>query len=221
MGFVVKLSGKKENYEKEHMYFKIAADHVIDGRLIAFPTDSVYSLGGDPKNLNVCERFYDIKFQDRNKGFLLLVADIEEAKKIANFTELDEKLARRFWPGELSLILKQKENSFISPEVTGNRDTIRLRVPKNPIILSILKALKEKGEFGGLIGTSANFSEEPPSVSGKQVAKIFSRMVYYIIDSGKIKSKITTTIVDCTEGDLKILRKGKITKEELEQVKNE
>ncbi|MGV9171226.1 MAG: L-threonylcarbamoyladenylate synthase [Promethearchaeia archaeon] len=218
MGFVVKVSGKKENYERERMYFEIAADHVIDGRLIAFPTDSVYGLGGDPSNLDVCERLYTIKFRSKSKGFLLLVADIEEAKKVANFNQLAEKLSQKFWPGELTLILNKKKSSFIiPPEVTGNQETIRLRVPKNPVILSILNYLKQKGKFGGIIGTSANFSEEPPSTSGKQVAKIFSRMIYYIIDSGKTESGVATTIVDCTEGDINILRKGKISKEELEE----
>ncbi|MFO8017176.1 MAG: L-threonylcarbamoyladenylate synthase [Promethearchaeia archaeon] len=217
MGFVVKVTGTKENFEKERMYFEIAADHIIEGKLIAFPTNSVYGLGGDPRNLDVCERLYSIKMRDRSKGFPLLVADIEEAKKIAEFNNLAEKLSQRFWPGELTLIVKQRESSFIPPQVTGNRNTIGLRVPKNPVVLSILNYLKKKGKFGGIIETSANFSEEPPYTSGTQVAKIFSRMIYYILNSGKTKSGIATTIVDCTEGEINILRKGKISREDLEK----
>jgi len=213
MGFLIKLAGKKLKDIK--LYLDTAAEYVIEGKLIAFPTDSVYGIGGDPQNLEVINRIYDIKFRDRSKGLLLLVADIEEALKVAEFNEIAEKLAKYYWPGQLTLILKKREPTFILPQLTAFQNTIGLRVPENKIILSILNILKSKGHFGGLIGTSANYSGEPPSISGEEVAKKILGSIDLIIDAGKSKFKFPTTIIDCTEEKLKFLRIGSITEEQI------
>jgi len=78
--------------------------------------------------------------------------------------------------------------------------------------------LKNKGRFGGIIGTSANYSGESPSTSGAEVARKFLGTIDYIIDSGKSKSQIPTTIVDCTSDEVKFLRIGKITEEEIRSI---
>ena len=216
MGFLVKFSGilNKEN----EVFLETAVDWILEGKLIGFPTDSVYGLGGDPLNLQLVERLYKIKFRDRSKGFLLLVADMEEASKIAEFNDIAQKLAKHFWPGQLTLILKRKEPNIIPLEVTASQDTIGLRVPENKIILTILQRLKEKGRFGGIIGTSANYSGESPSISGAEVAKKFLGTIDYILDTGKTDSQIATTIIDCTSDDLRILRIGKITEEDIREI---
>lgn len=213
MGFLVKLSGKR--LEEIQIFLEEAADVIISGGLLGFPTNSVYGLGGDPLNLELIERLYNIKFRDRNKGFLLLVSDIEEAHKIAEFNETAKILAEKFWPGELTLILKRKEPNIIPLEVSANRNTIGLRVPENEILLKILQILKSKGHFGGIIGTSANYSGERPSISGEEIAKKFLMSIDFIIDGGKSESKIPTTIVDCTTEKLKFLRIGKLSEEEI------
>lgn len=213
MGFLVKLSGKR--LEDIQIFLEEAADIIISGGLLGFPTNSVYGLGGNPLNLDLIERLYNIKFRDRNKGFLLLVSDIEEAHKIAEFNETAKILAEKFWPGQLTLILKRKEPNIIPLEVSAYRNTIGLRVPKNEILLKILQILKSKGHFGGIIGTSANYSREPPSISGEELAKKFLMSIDFIIDGGKSESKIPTTIVDCTTEKLKFLRIGKLSEEEI------
>jgi len=81
-----------------------------------------------------------------------------------------------------------------------------------------LNILKSKGQFGGIIGTSANYSGEHPSIDGAQVAKTFLGAIDLILDSGKTKSKISTTIVDCSTEKLKFLRIGKITEEEIRDI---
>ena len=106
MGFLIKLAGKK--LEEIEFYLNIAVENIIEGKVIAFPTDSVYGIGGDPQNLDVINRIYDIKFRDRSKGLLLLVSDYEEATKIAEFNDTAIKLANQYWPGQLTLILKKK-----------------------------------------------------------------------------------------------------------------
>ena len=216
MGFLVKLSGNLD--KNTEIFLETAVDWIMEGKLIGFPTNSVYGLGGDPLNPNLLERLYNIKFRSRSKGFLLLVCDFDEAFKIAKFNNTAKKLADHFWPGQLTLILKRKEPNIIPLEVTALQDTIGLRVPENGVILKILEILKNKGRFGGIIGTSANYSGESPSTSGAEVARKFLGTIDFIIDSGKSKSQIPTTIVDCTSDEVKFLRIGKITEEEIRSI---
>jgi len=215
MGFLIKLAGKE--LKEIEFYLKIAVDFIIQGKVIAFPTDSVYGIGGNPSNLNVINRLFDIKYRDRSKGFLLLVSDFEEALKIAEFNDLAKQLAKQYSPGQLTLILKKKEPSIIPPEITAFKNTIGLRVPENEIILNILNLLKKEGHLGVIIGTSANYSGEPPCVSGDEVAKKILSPIDLILDGGKSKSRLPTTIVDCTTVEPKFLRIGKIPEEEILQ----
>ncbi|MFX1425254.1 MAG: L-threonylcarbamoyladenylate synthase [Promethearchaeota archaeon] len=210
---MIKLGGKE--LKDIEVYLEIAVENIIEGKVIAFPTNSVYGIGGNPLDLNVINRIYDIKFRDKEKGFLLLVSDIEEALKIAEFNEIAMKLAKQYWPGQLTLILKKKEQNPIPPEITAFRDTIGLRVPENNIILNILKLLKAEGHLGVIIGTSANYSGEPPCISGDEVTKKILSPIDLIIDGGKSKSQLPTTIVDCTTLEPKFLRIGKIPEEEI------
>jgi len=213
MGFLIRLAGKE--LKETEFYLQIAAENIIEGKIIAFPTNSVYGIGGDPQNLDVIERIFEIKFRDRSKGLLLLVSDFEEASKIVEFNEVAKKLADKYWPGQLTLILKRKEPNIIPLEVSAHQDTLGLRVPENKIILKILRILKEKGYLGGIIGTSANYSGEPPSISGDEVVKKLLSPIDLIIDGGKSKSKTPTTIIDSTTQKLKFLRIGKISEEEI------
>ena len=213
MGFLIKLAGKE--LKDIEIYLKIAVENIIEGKVIAFPTDSVYGIGENPRNIEVINRIYDIKFRDRSKGLLLLLSDYEEATKIAEFNDTARKLASQYWPGQLTLILKRRKPCIVLPEVSAFQDTIGIRVPENQIILSILKLLKSEGYFGGIIGTSANYSGEPPSISGEEVKKKILSPIDLIIDSGKSKSKLPTTIVDCTSKKIKFLRIGEISNEEI------
>jgi len=213
MGFLIKLAGKK--LKDIEVYLKTAVNFIVKGKVISFPTDSVYGIGGDPQNLEVINRIYDIKFRDRSKGLLLLVSDYEEATRIAEFNDIARKLAFKYWPGQLTMILKKKEPCIIPPEVTAFQNTIGLRVPENEIILRMLHLLKEQGHFGGIIGTSANYSGEPPSISGEEVTKKILSPIDFIVDGGKSKSKLPTTIVDCTSQKIKFLRIGEISEEEI------
>ncbi len=216
MGLLVRVSGK--SVDEIDMFLNIAVDNIISGKIIGFPTNSVYGLGCDPTNVNTINRLYKIKFRDISKGFLLLVFNIGEVEKIAEVNDTARKLAAHFWPGELSLILKRKSYNIIPSEVTGNRDTIGLRVPENEIVREILNKLIIRGHFGGIVGTSANYAGEPPCTSGREISNTFLNPIDLIIDSGESKSGIPTTIVDCTDTDIKILREGKITEEEIRQV---
>ena len=115
MGFLIKLAGKE--LKEIEIYLKIAVENIIEGKIIAFPTNSVYGIGGNPLDINVINRIFDIKFRDRSKGLLLLISDYEEATKIAEFNETARKLADKYWPGQLTLILNKKEPCIIPPEI--------------------------------------------------------------------------------------------------------
>ncbi|MFW9770737.1 MAG: L-threonylcarbamoyladenylate synthase [Candidatus Thorarchaeota archaeon] len=220
MGFLIKVRGKSLAEIKP--YLEIAVDNVIEGKIIAFPTDSVYGIGADPQNLDAIKRIFDIKFRDRSKGLLLLVSDVEEAKKIAEFNKLATSLAKKYWPGLLTLILRKKEPNIIPPEVSGFKDTIGLRVPRNEVILNILQILKSRGYFGGIIGTSANYSGEPPCMSGDEIAKKFLSPIDLIIDGGKLKSKLPTTIINCISNKPEFVRIGTLTEEQVQDfIKNQ
>ncbi|MBD3254785.1 MAG: threonylcarbamoyl-AMP synthase [Candidatus Lokiarchaeota archaeon] len=215
MGFLVKVTGKK--VEDLGVYLENAVDVIIQGGILAFPTNSVYGIGGDPLNINLIDKICNIKFREKEKGFLLLLSDYEEASKIVEFSDTAKKLANRYWPGELTLILKRKSPNIIPLEVSGFKESLGIRVPKNKIVSRILNLLKERGQFGGIIGTSANYSGEPPSTSGAEIAKKFLGPIDYIIDAGKTKSQVPTTIVDCTEDRIKFIRIGKIQKDEIQE----
>ncbi|MHA1805763.1 MAG: L-threonylcarbamoyladenylate synthase [Promethearchaeota archaeon] len=211
MGFLIRVAGK--NIEDTKMFLDIAVDYIIEGKIVAFPMDSVYGLGGDPLNLDVIERLNQIKFQEENKGFFLLLTDMEEAVKIAEFNPMALKLAKKFWPGQLNLVLKRKSPSIIPPEVSLHADTIGIQVPQNQLILTILNLLKERGYFAGILATSANYSDEPPSISGKEVVRKFLTQIDLILDGGVSEFKIPTTMVDCT-GDTPVFLRIGVLKEE-------
>ncbi|TFF98531.1 MAG: threonylcarbamoyl-AMP synthase [Promethearchaeota archaeon] len=216
MGLLVNVS--KKPIDEIEMFLNIAAETIIEGKIIAFPTDSVYGLGCDPTNMNAVNRLFQIKFRDHSKGFLLLVFNIQEAEKIVIFNEAARTLAEHYWPGELSLILKRHPQSIIPPEVSASKETIGLRVPKNEIIRQILNKLIEREAFGGIVGTSANYAGEPPCTSGKEISNKFLSPIDLIIDSGKSSSGTATTIIDCTDPEIKIIREGKIKEEEILQL---
>lgn len=216
MGFLVNVSKKSVN--EIEMFLNIAADTIMEGKIIAFPTNSVYGLGCDPTNMNAVDRLYQIKFRDHSKGFLLLVFNVQEAEKVAIFNDTARILAEHYWPGKLSLILKRQNENIIPPEVTSSEETIGLRVPENKIIRQILHKLIERGSFGGIVGTSANYAGEPVCESGKEISNTFLSPIDLILDTGKSTSGNPTTIVDCTSPEIKILREGDITEEEIFQI---
>ena len=216
MGFLLKIG----NHEVDEVsgFLEQAADMIIEGKVIAYPTNSVYGMGGDPLNEHLFHRLCQIKFREETKGFLLLVSDRMEAQKLARFNPVAIKLSEHFWPGQLTLILPKTDSCIIPPRVVGGKETIGLRVPENEVIKKILEILKSKGHLGAIIGTPANYSGEPPSVSGTEVANAFlaTGAIDLIIDHGKSKSKLSTTIVDCTDKIPEFLRIGKISRQKIE-----
>ena len=185
---------------------KLAATTIKNGGLVVFPTDTVYGIGCDPRNPKAIDAIYKIKKRGESKNLPVLGYSKKEISKIAIFDKLSNKIADSFWPGPVTLILKLKDDEI--RKSMNLDDKIAVRVPNHPCILSLLKECKI------LIGTSANYSGNMPFSDSKDVLKNFSGFDVFL-DGGRILNSNESTIVEIVEGDLKILRSGKITKTEI------
>ena len=185
---------------------KLAATTVKKGGLVVFPTDTVYGIGCDPRNPKAVDAIYEIKKRSESKNLPVLGYSKKEISKIAIFDKLSNKIADSFWPGPVTLILKLKDSKI--KKSMNLDDKIAVRVPNHPCILSLLSECKI------LIGTSANYSGNSPFSDSKSVLENFSGYDVFL-DGGKIPNSNESTVVEIVEGDLKILRLGKITKSEI------
>ena len=130
-----------------------ASKIIEDGGIVVFPTDTVYGIGCNPYNKESAKKVYEIKSRDFSMPFPVLVYSKEIASKIAEFDEISEKLVEKFWPGQLTILLKLKDEKL--KESLNLSDKIALRVPNHKCTLALL----EKCHY--LIGTSANVSGQP------------------------------------------------------------
>ena len=186
---------------------KLAATTIKNGGLVVFPTDTVYGLGCDPRNPKAIQSIFRIKKRKESKHLPVLGYSGEEISKIAVFDDISIKIANRFWPGQVTIVLKLKDKE-IKNSMNLN-DKIAVRVPDHPCALSLLKECKL------LVGTSANFSGLPAFSDSKKVLESFSGYDVFL-DGGVISNTVESTIVEVVDGKLKILRHGNVTKKELD-----
>lgn len=184
----------------------LAATTIKNGGLVVFPTDTVYGLGCDPRNAKAVESIFRIKKRKESKELPVLGYSKEEISKIAVFDEMSSKIADKFWPGQVTLVLKLKDKEI--KKAMSLEDKIAVRVPNHPCALSLLKECKL------IVGTSANFSELPAFSDSKKVQENFSGYDVFL-DGGTISNSTSSTIVEVKEGVLEIVRQGNITKEEI------
>ena len=198
----MKISCNDEGVQK-------AASAINDGAVIVFPTDTVYGLGCNPYNHDSVLSLYEIKKREKTKPFPVLGYSKEELEKIAEFSPLEEKIAEKFWPGAITLILKVKDREIQKSLSLGEK--IAVRVPNNKCALALLKECKL------LVGTSANISETKPFNDPKECSE---NLIGYdlFIDGGTISSKGESTIVEIENNDVKILRKGSISEEMIKEL---
>jgi L-threonylcarbamoyladenylate synthase len=185
---------------------KYTYETIKQGGVIIFPTDTVYGIGCDPYNHDAVNKIYKIKGREKTKQLPVLVYSKNDIKKIAFFDEISEKIADKFWPGPITLILRVKDKKII--ESLELKDKIAVRVPNHPCVLSLLKKCRL------LVGTSANFSGQSAFDDSKEIANKFSGYDV-LLDGGKIADSCESTIVEVMGNELKILREGKIKSESL------
>jgi len=188
---------------------KVAIRKIKDGEIIVFPTDTVYGIGCDPYNENAVLRLYEIKKRKKTKSFPILGLSQTELEKIAEFNALEKKIAEKFWPGQITLVLKVKDEKI--RQSLGLDKKIAVRVPNNQCVLSLLKECKL------LVGTSANISGTAPFTDPNECSK---DLIKYdlLIDGGIIPSRKESTIVEIVGDDIKILREGNVSEMEIREL---
>ena len=186
-----------------------AVSAINDGAIIVFPTDTVYGLGCNPYNRDSVLSLYEIKKREKTKPFPVLGYSKEELGKIAEFNPLEEKIAEKFWPGPITLILKVKDKKI--QKSLSLDEKIAVRVPNNKCTLALLKECKL------LVGTSANISGTNSFSDPKKCNENLSGYDLFI-DGGIISSQGESTIVEIKNNDVKILRKGTITEEMIKEL---
>ncbi|MEW6295457.1 MAG: L-threonylcarbamoyladenylate synthase [Candidatus Diapherotrites archaeon] len=172
------------------------------GSTIIYPTETCYGIGCSIKSKKAIERIYSIKGRKKGKPFPILFAAMKNAGKIAVITREAEKLAGRFMPGPLNLIVEKKGSKG---------STICFRIPGNKIAFALAKGLNE-----GLISTSCNKSGEKEAYSARKAIKEFSGKVDIIIDAGPLPKRKPSTVYDIKAG--KALREGKIKERKIIKV---
>ncbi|WP_455367438.1 L-threonylcarbamoyladenylate synthase [[Eubacterium] cellulosolvens] len=180
---------------------RIAAKIISEGGIIIYPTDTVYGLGCDPFNQIALKRILKIK-KGRRKPFPILVATKKDAMNIVQWNDWAEKLTSRFWPGQLTIILKSL--SVFPPEVTAGGDSLAVRVPNNMTTQGLLRLCQ-----GLLIGTSANPSGLQPCTTAQDAAVTLGDQVDLIIDGGTATTTTPSTVIDLSN-NFKIIREGVI-----------
>lgn len=172
--------------------------------LVALPTDTVYGLVADIFSEAALERLVDLKARPHDKPIPIFIASIDDLGKIAReVPEAAERLARRFWPGPLTLILDA--SAQIPEAITAGTGTVGVRIPKLPLIDCILKALDRP-----ITGTSANKSGGANPVTPKDVLRGLRRQFDLLVDGGETGSCIPSTVLDCTQFPLRIIRTGAV-----------
>lgn len=179
------------------------------GRLVAFPTETVYGLGADATNREAVKRIFAVKKRPFTHPLIVHLADRSQVSDYAREIPLEfEQLANQFWPGPLTIILKKQPQ--VLDEVSGGLDTIGLRIPRHPIAKALLQ------EFGGAIAApSANLFTHVSPTTAKGVSDELGDAVDMILDGGQCEVGLESTIVDLSNNDPRILRPGMITYEEI------
>ncbi|WP_428325741.1 L-threonylcarbamoyladenylate synthase [Nitrosopumilus sp.] len=195
----MKVSCDEQGIEK-------ASQIIENGGIVVFPTDTVYGIGCNPYNKESAKKIYEIKSRDFSKPFPVLVYSKDIAEQIAEFDGISKKLVEKFWPGQLTIILKLKDMKL--KESLNLADKIALRIPNHKCTLQLLEKCK------CLVGTSANVSGQSSFFDPQECIKNVENYDVFV-DGGTITSKGESTIIEIQNEEIKIIREGSLSKEEI------
>lgn len=182
------------------------------GGLVAFPTETVYGLGGDGLQESAAARIYAAKGRPSDNPLILHIAEVSDMEKLAvDIPELAYRMAERFWPGPLTMILKKSD--VVPYTTTGGLNTVAIRMPSDEIAREIIR-------FSGtyIAAPSANLSGRPSPTKAEHVVEDLSGRVEMIVDGGDSDIGLESSIIDLSGEVPLILRPGYITKEDFEQI---
>jgi len=182
-----------------------AVDVLKNGGLVAFPTDTVYGLAALPFKAECVEGLFSAKGRTNTRAIAILIGIYHDLKRVADqFDEKSLRLAHRFWPGPLTMVVPKIPTL---PNVLSQDGTIGVRMPDQPVALALLRRI------GPLAVTSANISGQDNTNDAEEVYKQLNGRVHLILDGGKTLGGIPSTVVDCISITPTILRQGPITLE--------
>jgi L-threonylcarbamoyladenylate synthase len=181
------------------------------GGLVAFPTETVYGLGADALKADAVQKVFEAKGRPSDNPLIVHVASLEIAWHfIEEISDKGLQLARRFWPGPLTLVVRRKAN--VPDIVTAGLDTVAIRIPNHPVTLDLLKRFE-----GGIVGPSANISGRPSPTSAEHVYHDLNGKIDIILDAGPTKIGMESTVIDVTINPPVILRIGGLIREDIEK----
>ena len=207
------LSIDQNNIDESEM--KRAGALIAAGELVAFPTETVYGLGGDALDPKAAKKIYAAKGRPSDNPLIVHIADFSDMNRVGkNIPPQAKLLADAFWPGPLTIIVEKSDQ--VPDATTGGMDTVAVRMPNHPVALSLIR------NSGRLIAApSANTSGRPSPSEAAHVAEDLSGKIPMIIDGGSVSIGIESTIIDLTEELPMVLRPGYISPEMLSEVLGE
>jgi len=177
------------------------------GGLVAFPTDTVYGVGTLAFNAAAVRSIYIAKDRPYDKAIPVLIGDSTDLEKVTQeIPEAASRLAARFWPGPLTLVVSKRPDL---PETVSATPTVGVRVPDHALARKLLSAA------GPMAVTSANLSGQPSPSTAQEVLAQLGGRIALIIDGGKTPGGIPSTVVDCSGQEIRILREGPILKDQI------
>lgn len=211
--FGEKMHTIKTNFEKKVNKDQIqqAAKILDEGGIVAFPTETVYGLGGDALNPKAVGKIFEAKGRPQDNPLIIHVADDDLSQFVQSIPEKAKELMDKFWPGPLTIILKK--TSLVPMETSGGLNSIGVRKPSNPIAQELIKALGRP-----IAAPSANLSGKPSPTTFERCVEDLSGRVDMIIGDGQSILGLESTIVDYSVSPPRLLRPGYITLEELIEV---
>lgn len=206
------------DYDKEHhkQIIDVSVLALKQGKTVAYPTDTCYGLAVDASSPAAINKLYLIKGRNFNKPVSVVVPSLTFAKKIVKWNAVASKIAKRFWPGALTLVLGLRVKGEGFSQLTAKSGWIGLRMPKNKVALDLAKFLKKP-----ITATSANLSGKKDCYSAGDIARQFQNQKYQpdiIINAGKLPKRRPSTMVKIFGGKVEVLRSGSVSEKQLRKV---
>lgn len=189
-----------------------AGQAIADGKLVAFPTETVYGLGASILNEDALRRVYEVKQRPFDKPLSVQIADVSFIHYIADdISDKALKLINALMPGPITVIVKA--SASLSPIITANTGKVGIRIPNHPVALRLIEAAGVP-----IVAPSANTSGLVPPTNADMVLKDIGGKIEYVIDSGPSNLKIASTVIDTTGSKIIILREGAISEAKLRAI---
>ena len=200
---------------------KRAAQALMDGHLIAFPTETVYGLGADATNEKAVSRVYSVKARPTDHPLIVHISSINQLGKWAiDIPEYAIKLAEEFWPGPMTLILKRSQ--IAKDFITGGQENVGVRVPSHPVALALLSEFEKLGGLGVAAPSANRFGAVSPTTADAVYEEIGSSLTLkdFILDGGNCVLGVESTVINCMQQSPEVIRPGWLTLEQIAEFTN-